>query len=885
MSAVWREAEAKLNAEIERLKSRQRPDGSLPLPRERGGRRADGVPERLDATSEQLCWAVMALPQRDLSDQWVANAFSSLCRDVRATMNSPVRVQVVSSAARAIRVYLSRIAPKEIELLRAKISGHLSAPDYVVGVRVKTTDTAEASLGSGIVVGDFRGVLTCAHVIPAGMKSDNDISVILQNGRELPARVTAVDRQQDLALLAVDTALPIPAAKLDDTAEVAVGDSVRAFGLRGDLPLMSRGTVSAVRREVTIRDDLTYHDLIQVDIPFESGTSGGPLLDASNCVVGVACVIRRAASGRRGFAIPVRTIASFLRANSRQQHAQAADSSDSAAGDNRVTVRGTAVDDNDEPIAGAVVTGRTFNGQAVSATTDEQGNFEFPVSADQIAVSLRILDADGRRLWTDLVYVRRSRNAETLRGVDEPLIAKLVPVMESQISVVDGGGRPVKGATVVVQNGLSEVDVLNTDDAGHAMVRLPQNAQPMILAFKSAAGYDYFSADVRDANNYPVKDPPKLPGNLKLVLNGARTVRVKAVDSQGNPISGAKIRPWYVRKEGNPGDTNFGSDVFNQRTDADGVAVFDWIPPDVSYGLTFWPTAEGYDADRLDIRWKDFDESKTYEAVFKTKTQLSGRVSDVAGQPVTGAEVRVHGEGANRESSDETTESDESGGFAMLVPSDKAYVAWVTHGELVGYASPIVIREGQPQTDVEVTLAKGTVIHGQVTRGTPPRPVAGEWILLSLARQPIRIDDEAAANDPNNGFARLTFYTGMNADKDGRFRFVAAPGEYSLAGPRQAKQHKFVVAGEEELEFNFGVPLEEMMFFVGNVKGPDGKPLADVSIYGVHCGWTHARHSFSGKTDADGHFRVERETSPAVVQYLSADKSMGALLPVDDTQE
>ncbi|MCA9051274.1 MAG: M56 family metallopeptidase, partial [Planctomycetaceae bacterium] len=41
MSAVWREAEAKLNAEIERLKSRQRPDGSLPLPRERGGRRAD----------------------------------------------------------------------------------------------------------------------------------------------------------------------------------------------------------------------------------------------------------------------------------------------------------------------------------------------------------------------------------------------------------------------------------------------------------------------------------------------------------------------------------------------------------------------------------------------------------------------------------------------------------------------------------------------------------------------------------------------------------------------------------------------------------------------------------------------------------------------------
>lgn len=558
-----------------------------------------------------------------------------------------------------------------------------------------------------------------------------------------------------------------------------------------------------------------------------------------------------------------------------------------------IPLHGKVIDESGEAVPRASFRVGLYLTDTMTAESDLDGQFSFSVPAKTSYLQLTVQDRDRRRMFADTIYLMRNndgtiylmRNEDESRpGIDEPLTVKLVPVIESQVTIVDGRDQPVRDATVVVQNALTEVNVLTTDAAGHAAVRLPQGGQPMIMAFKSGVGYDYFSASVRDANNYPVENPPPLPDRLTLKLNGAKTVRVKAVDSSGRPVTGATIRPWYIRREGNPGDTNFASGAFNRSTDADGLAVFDWIPPDVHYGLTFWPHADGYDADRLDIQWQEFDVAKTYETVLKRMPLLSGRVVNKQGRPVAGAAVKAHGRGVNHGGSDVTTTTDATGRFSVQAPPDRVYVLHVQHDEQVGYVDSIVLREGSPIDDIQIKLLKGTIIRGQVTRGTPPRPVANEWISLSLEAKPFRLANDTKSGDANNEYADMTFRDSVFTDADGRFRFLAAPGEYYLSGPQQAKQHKFVVGDEEELEFNFNMPREEMMHFVGNVQGPDGERVANVDIYGVYEGWTHARHSFSGKTGDDGGFSVERETQPAMVQYLSADKSLGAIRSVDGEQ-
>lgn len=106
-----------------------------------------------------------------------------------------------------------------------------------------------------------------------------------------------------------------------------------------------------------------------------------------------------------------------------------------------------------------------------------------------------------------------------------------------------------------------------------------------------------------------------------------------------------------------------------------------------------------------------------------------------------------------------------------------------------------------------------------------------------------------------------------------------------MSGPEQAEQHNFKVTDEEELKFNFHVPHKELDQLTGVVRDPDGQPMAEAKIYGVYEDATHSRHAFSGKTDSEGHFDIERETQPAMVHVASADQSFGAIVSIDGDLE
>jgi len=91
-----------------------------------------------------------------------------------------------------------------------------------------------------------------------------------------------------------------------------------------------------------------------------------------------------------------------------------------------------------------------------------------------------------------------------------------------------------------------------------------------VIALKSDAVFDYWTDRTHPAN----AELRVLPEKLGLTLNGARTVRVQAVDSLNRPVAGITVVPWTIMKQGRTHYANlsgFSSQLDGTRTDARGM--------------------------------------------------------------------------------------------------------------------------------------------------------------------------------------------------------------------------------------------------------------------------------------------------------------------------
>ena len=155
-------------------------------------------------------------------------------------------------------------------------------------------------VGSGFIV-DASGLIVTSHHVVKGAES---VTVTLQDGRRLEARVAGIDPKTDLALLEVDAGGSLPVVEFGDSDRTRVGDWVVAvgnpFGLGGTV---TAGIVSGRGRDI---GSGPYDDYLQLDAPINRGSSGGPLFDRSRRVVGVNTAIFSPSGGNVGigFAIP-----------------------------------------------------------------------------------------------------------------------------------------------------------------------------------------------------------------------------------------------------------------------------------------------------------------------------------------------------------------------------------------------------------------------------------------------------------------------------------------------------------------------------------------------------------------------------------------------------
>jgi Do/DeqQ family serine protease len=161
-------------------------------------------------------------------------------------------------------------------------------------------ERVEQSLGSGVVVDAARGyVLTNNHVVGGA----DDITVTLQDGRDLKAKLIGTDPDTDVAVLQIP-AEGLQALPVADSAQLRVGDFVVAVGDPFGLgQTATSGMVSAVNRTGLGKG---IQNFIQTDASINPGNSGGALVNLRGELVGINSMIFTPSGGNVGigFAIP-----------------------------------------------------------------------------------------------------------------------------------------------------------------------------------------------------------------------------------------------------------------------------------------------------------------------------------------------------------------------------------------------------------------------------------------------------------------------------------------------------------------------------------------------------------------------------------------------------
>ncbi|MEX1357600.1 MAG: trypsin-like peptidase domain-containing protein [Gaiellaceae bacterium] len=162
-------------------------------------------------------------------------------------------------------------------------------------------------LGSGWVFDDAGHVVTNEHVVNGAEK----VTVVFQDGTEVPARVVGTDPSTDVAVLELEEEPESSPLPLGSTSSLRLGDTVIAIGsplgLQGTV---TAGIVSGLGRDIQAPNEFTIDGAVQTDAALNHGNSGGPLLDASGRVVGMNAQIasETGANSGIGYAIPVETV-------------------------------------------------------------------------------------------------------------------------------------------------------------------------------------------------------------------------------------------------------------------------------------------------------------------------------------------------------------------------------------------------------------------------------------------------------------------------------------------------------------------------------------------------------------------------------------------------
>jgi hypothetical protein len=457
------------------------------------------------------------------------------------------------------------------------------------------------------------------------------------------------------------------------------------------------------------------------------------------------------------------------------------------------------------------------------------------------------------------------------------------PAWEVTTTVVDGRAAPVPDAVVVVLDGPFAIAEARTDAHGAAVLRVSADANMRwIIAAKPGVGFDYFEND----RGGWVTPWPRLPLGARLVLDGARTVRVRAVDSAGRPVPGVEMAISMIQKKGKFGPLHFGGFPLRPVTDANGVATFDWLPAGLMDRTFVSSASRAYFDPNLPSLNADKPDAEITVPVLR-RTRITGKVTRPDGSPAPGVLVEAHGWGGRRWSvipDSVRARTAEDGSYTMELCPEQSYMIGVTDDEWAAKSMVgVVVHEGVARTGLDLSLERGAIIRGRVTTEPGSQPAPGRSVKLvekGPAIPPKLLPVPYAGLEDE--LPRFAY-----ADEDGRYAFRMAPGTYVLTGPvapgEQPHGNELKIAAGVEIERNLTIPADEPPWKTvrGVVRAGDagGPPIAGALLVVTPAEGREA--SARGDADEHGRFELPCPAGKAIVYARDSKGTLAGYVVVD----
>ena len=380
-------------------------------------------------------------------------------------------------------------------------------------------------------------------------------------------------------------------------------------------------------------------------------------------------------------------------------------------------IKGLVVDEGRQPVAGARVWSLESSPRQI-VITGADGTFDLPNDQPNSLEHPIIASIDGG-LMQGMCLFQPSADPNA-PGNQAGMM--LHPAHEVTVTVVNGRGAPVPDAAVFVLDLVYPAAEARTDGRGIAVLRVPTGVRILwIVAVKPGVGFDYFE-------NYQTDTPTDVsptPKDARLVLTGVlRNVRVRVVDSADRPVPGVEMYAVTIQKMGKYRFANLGFLPFDPRTDADGVATFDWLPADLSSALVE-PATPVY----RPLRPCQVDPSKP-DALLTVRvrrmTRVSGKVTLPDGSPAPWIRVEASASGGRHGTPDgwesqgrATTTAD--GSYEMQLMPGASYTIKVADHEGTGPGlSGVEVHEGVPRTGLDLSLVRKPADPGPAPAPPPP---------------------------------------------------------------------------------------------------------------------------------------------------------------------
>jgi serine protease Do len=159
------------------------------------------------------------------------------------------------------------------------------------------------SIGAGTVWHADGMIITNAHVV-----ENREVSVVFSDGRAFAAQLITLDRDEDLAALAVP-AHGLETLPVGDSDRVRAGEWVLSLGHPFGIPhALTAGVV--IGRGDSLPEMAVGREWIALGVHMRPGHSGGPTVNIRGEIIGVNTMIT---GPEVGFAIPVNTVKRFLK--------------------------------------------------------------------------------------------------------------------------------------------------------------------------------------------------------------------------------------------------------------------------------------------------------------------------------------------------------------------------------------------------------------------------------------------------------------------------------------------------------------------------------------------------------------------------------------------